>query len=182
MTNVAFDHIEDYRDVETMNAYAEAKEAGKDMDAFLKAVHQQGRDNVRTPIQWDDSEHAGFTNGTPWIKVNPNYKTINAKAVLADPNSTFYYFQKMLKVRKEHSTLVYGDYELIDNNSEVIYAYRRWDENGTYYIYLNFTSDLQTKLPMPNMNQLELVISNYEASSDYDVSLRAWEARIYKVV
>ncbi|MCI5083592.1 MAG: alpha-glucosidase [Saprospiraceae bacterium] len=181
MTNVAFEHIEDYDDIETMNNYREWKEAGKDMDEFMKAVHKQGRDNVRTPVQWDDTEHAGFTSGKPWIKVNPNYKDINAKAVMADPDSVFHYYQKMLAVRKAHSTLVYGDYEVIDQGSEEIYAYRRWDENGNYYIYLNFTSDEQTKLPMPNLGNLELVISNYPEQEGYEVKLRPWEARVYKM-
>lgn len=180
MTNVAFDSFEDYRDVETLNAYRDHLENGKDLSALLKAVHKQGRDNVRTPIQWSGAPHAGFTSGIPWIKVNPNYKDINVEESLADENSIFYYYQRMIKLRKEHLTLVYGDYELLDGNSEHIYAYRRWDEKGTYLILLNFTDELQQVDFIPNSGT-ELLISNYTENALNWNTLRPWEARIYQL-
>ncbi|MEN0005798.1 MAG: alpha-amylase family glycosyl hydrolase, partial [Bacteroidota bacterium] len=181
MTNVAFDSIEDYDDVETRNAYQAYKAAGKDMDKFMKAVHHQSRDNVRTPIQWDATEHAGFTTGTPWIKVNPNYPSINAEAVLADTNSIFYYYQNMLTVRRMHKTLVYGDFELIDQGSDQLFAYRRWDEQGEFFVYLNFSETELRTLPRPQNKYLELVIANYEGAEDHELILRPWEARVYRV-
>lgn len=180
MTNVAFDSLEDYKDVETINTIQQYKAQGRDLDELLKAVHEQGRDNVRTPIHWDDSENAGFTAGTPWIKVNQNYTEINAKKVLADPDSIFYFYQQMLKIRKANPTLIYGDYEQIDGDSEAIYAYRRWDEDGEYYIYLNFTEEPQT-IALPSKS-LELLIGNYTIQPEDTATLRSWEARLYKLV
>src|SRR5690349_5291419 len=114
MTNVAFESIEDYRDVATRNLYREAvEEKGVDPKAALKVVHAKSRDNARTPMQWDDSQHAGFTTVTPWINVNPNYKEINAANALADPNSVFYYYQKLIRLRRENPIIVYGAYDLI---------------------------------------------------------------------
>ncbi len=104
MTNVAFESIDDYRDVETLNMYKEmVNEKGVDPEDMLKILHAKSRDNARTPMQWDDSDQAGFTAGTPWIKVNPNYKEINVAQALADKNSIFYYYQKLLRLRKEKS-------------------------------------------------------------------------------
>jgi oligo-1,6-glucosidase len=182
MTNVAFESIEDYDDVETRNAYKAYKEAGRDMDKFMEAVHKQSRDNVRTPIQWDDTDNAGFTTGTPWIGVNPNYTQINAQAVLADQDSIFYYYQKMLGVRKAHSTLVYGDFELIDQGSDQLFAYRRWDAEGEFFIYLNFSSEELRTLPRPQTKYLDLVIGNYSDAEQHELILRPWEARVYRVI
>ncbi|MDX1665692.1 MAG: alpha-glucosidase [Saprospiraceae bacterium] len=179
MTNVAFESFDDYRDIETKNIYREYKQAGKDLDELLKAVHRQGRDNQRTPMQWDDGEHAGFTDGTPWIKVNPNHKEINVKDALADPDSIFYYYRKMLDLRKAHPTLIYGEYEVIDERSEELYAYRRWDKGGEYFVCLNFTSGDLSGLPLPDNTNLELLISNYPEKGMKNETLRPWEARVY---
>lgn len=176
MTNVAFDSLEDYKDIEIVNAWAEIKEKGGDEAAFLKAVHIQGRDNARTPIQWDASPHAGFTTGTPWIKVNPNYTHINAKAALANPTSIFYYYQKMLQLRKQYSTLIYGDYEDLMPDSEQLYAYRRWDENGEFLVLLNFSDEKMEAFPKPKRDAA-LIIGNYEKEGKV---LKAWEARVYR--
>lgn len=181
MTNVAFDSIDDYDDVETRNAYQAYLEAGKDMDKFMQAVHRQSRDNVRTPIQWDDTENAGFTSGTPWLKVNPNYPAINAEAVLADSDSIFYYYQEMLALRKAHKTLVYGDFELVDGSSEQLFAYRRWDADGEFWVYLNFSEEMLSDWPQPEGKAMELVIGNYADAVEQEGILRAWEARVYRL-
>jgi oligo-1,6-glucosidase len=179
MTNVAFDRFEDYRDVETMNIWTEYREAGKDLDSLLKAVHRQGRDNVRTPMQWDTSPHAGFSSGEPWIKVNPNYTNYNAEQALADEDSIFYYYQKFLQFRKQHSTLIYGDYEQIDQNDEKLYAYRRWDADGEYYVFLNCSNDSLSEVPWPGKS-LQYLIGNY-SPVESGLALKPWEARVYKV-
>lgn len=181
MTNVAFPSIDDYRDLETLNAWREAKEKGEDLDQLLLAVHKQGRDNVRTPIHWDDSPQAGFTTAAePWIKVNPNYPEINAAAVLTNPDSIFYFYQKLLRLRKQYLTWVYGAYEMIDGNHPQLYAYRRWDQDGEFYFYLNFSETELTELPGPPVEEMELIIGNYP---DHEYAhLRAWEARVYRKV
>lgn len=183
MTNVAFDSIDDYRDVETLNLYQEAKDNGEDMEAFMKAIHEKGRDNVRTPMHWDDSKNAGFTTGTPWIKLNPNYPEINVKEALADPNSIFYFYKKMLAFRKEHLTFVYGEYKDLDPTNEQIYAYRRSDENETFLVILNFSSEtVDFNLP-EHYGELELCISNYGGVDEgvlEKVKMMPWEGRIYR--
>ena len=179
MTNVAFDSLDDYKDVETLNTARMYKEQGRDLDELLKAVHKQGRDNVRTPMQWDGSDNAGFTEGEPWIKLNPNYESINAEKVLADPNSIFYFYQKMLKIRKANPTLIYGDYEPINADSEQIFAYKRWDADGAFYVFLNFTEETQT-ISLPANADLELLIGNYENADSGDGNLAPWEARLYR--
>jgi len=186
MTNVAFPSIDDYRDVETLNMYQEAKDRGEDMDAFLKAVHIQGRDNVRTPVQWSDENHAGFTTGTPWIKANPNYPTINAKAVLEDEKSIWYYYQQMLQFRKQHiDVFVYGYYEVIDEPNQQVYAYKRSIEGKTMLVALNFTSENQAfRLPYV-VADLQCLKGNYEEEIQGEegntLQLKPWEARVYLV-
>lgn len=179
MTNVAFPTIDDYRDIETINAWKESEQKGEDLQALLKGIHKQGRDNVRTPVHWNDSPNAGFTTAAePWIKVNPNYPKINAEAVLQQPNSIFYFYQRLLKMRKAHSTWVYGHYEMIDSNNTRLYAYKRWDDEGCYYFYLNFSDEPFSQLPGPDQGEMELIIGNYP--DQQTEHLRPWEARVYR--
>ena len=177
MTNVAFETLEEYDDVEVVNLHQEWKAAGKDTTPLLKAVHQQGRDNARTPIQWDDSKNAGFTTGTPWLKVNPNYQQINVKEALADKDSIFYFYQKMLAFRKTNPTLIYGDFRLLTIESEQVFAYERKDEEGTFLILLNFTDEPLLVANFVNVDSYQLLMHNYTSRSFY---LRPREARIYK--
>jgi oligo-1,6-glucosidase len=194
MTNVAFESIEDYRDVATLNLYKEAvEEKGVDPKQALGVVHARSRDNARTPIQWDGSEQAGFTTGTPWIKVNPNYKEINVSNALADPNSVFYYYKKLIQLRKENPVIVYGSYNLILDShkrsspvDEEIYAFTRTLEGDRLLVILNFsrnspTFDLPENITFSNT---ELLISNYEVDSNEDlhqIILRPYEARVYRL-
>ena len=179
MTNVAFPSIDDYRDIETINAWKEAEEKGENLQALLKGIHKQGRDNVRTPVHWNDSPNAGFTTAAePWIKVNPNYPEINAEAVLQQPNSIFYFYQRLLKMRKTHSTWVYGQYEMIDGNDTRLYAYKRWDDEECYYFYLNFSDEPFSQLPGPDLGEMELIVGNYP--DQQTEHLRPWEARVYR--
>ena len=177
MVNVAFETLEEYDDVEVVNLHKEWKDAGKDTTPLLKAVHQQGRDNARTPIQWDDSPNAGFTSGTPWLKLNPNYTSINVKAALADKNSIFYFYKKMLAFRKTHKTLIYGDFVQYVPASEQLFVYRRWDSEGDFIIVLNFSDDVTNLSDDIPVAEYQLIISNY---NDVHETLRPWEARLYK--
>ena len=177
MTNVAFDKIEDYRDVEILNFYKEAQEQGADLEAFLKAVHVNGRDNVRTPMQWNDKAEAGFTDGEPWIKLNPNYPEINVAAALEDSNSIFYFYQKMLKFRKANPTLIYGSYQDLMPAHKFLFCYARQDEKHTYYILLNFS---ENEVEFEWTEKVELLIGNYELVKGREDWLQPWEGRIVK--
>ncbi len=182
MTNVAFDNIEDYRDVETHNFYKEWIEKGKSHDEFMKILHIQGRDNVRTPIQWDDTEHAGFTTGTPWLKVNPNYNNINVKSALEKKNSIYYHYQKMLLYRKEHPTLIFGAFQEVGQDHQDLFSYYRYDENGLYFIIHNMSEKAYEIPKMSDLKELQLDISNYKVKPEDKLTLKPWESRIYRRV
>lgn len=186
MTNVAFDSLADYRDIETLNMARElVEEQGMDLEAVLAIVHAKSRDNARTPIQWDDSANAGFTTGVPWIKVNPNYPAINVKQALADPNSVFYTYQKLIQLRKSHPIIVYGAYDLILDDDEQIYAFTRTLEDECLLVILNFTPNTPVfNLPAHiTLSDLTLLIGNYEVDPAEDIRqfrLRPFEARVYR--
>jgi glycosidase len=130
-------------------------------------------------MQWDDSPQAGFTTAPePWIKVNPNYPEINVARARRDPDSIYHFYRRLLHLRKEHLTWVYGQYEMIDGNDEQLYAYRRRDEQGEYFVYLNFSEDNLSDLPGPATDQLALLIGNYPDAPEG--TLRPWEARVYR--
>ncbi|KUP26377.1 alpha-glucosidase [Paenibacillus sp. DMB5] len=185
MTNVKFPVLEDYKDIEILNMYREkVTEGGEDHDTILKAIHTKGRDNARTPMQWDDSANAGFTEGTPWLKVNPNYKDINVEQALADPDSVFYYYQKLIALRKENLIMAYGEYELLLPEDEYIYAYTRALDNEKWLVLLNFSDALQTvQLPEELAAVDETIISNYpgEPAAGERDTLRPYEARVYRL-
>ncbi len=187
MTNVAFESIDDYRDVETLNMYKEMVEGkGVAPEDMLNILHAKSRDNARTPVQWDDTKQAGFTAGTPWIKINPNYKKINVAQALADPNSVFYYYQKLIQLRKENPIIVYGNYDLILDSHEEIYAFTRTLENDRLLVILNFSENTpEFNLPENiTYSNSDLLISNYKVDSSDDIhkiTLRPYEARIYRL-
>jgi oligo-1,6-glucosidase len=185
MTNMQFNGIEDCRDVEIHNMYREKViEGNEDHDKVMESIRIKGRDNARTPVQWDDSENAGFTSGTPWLKVNPNYKEINAKNALIDPNSILHYYKELIKRRKEHDIIVYGAYDLILEEDEQIYAYTRTLDNEILLVICNFTEEKASfELPANiRYDAKQLFISNYDVQNDDDISLitlRPYEARVY---
>jgi oligo-1,6-glucosidase len=185
MTNVAFDSIEHYRDIATLNMYRELVEnQGMDAPAVLALIHSASRDNARTPMQWDDSAQAGFTSGRPWIEVNSNYKEINVEQALADPNSIFYYYQKLIQLRQQHPIIVYGTYDLILDDHEAIYAFTRTGEDGRLLVILNFTKATPVfTLPAHiSFAGQELLLGNYEvnaAEGIQELTLRPFEARVY---
>ncbi|MFD1467754.1 alpha-amylase family glycosyl hydrolase [Hymenobacter caeli] len=144
MTNIKFDKIEDYQNIEVRNMYAQLKAEGGDLAQFVEAQKISGRDNGRTPFQWDASAHAGFTTGTPWLKLNPNYAQVNAAAQEKDPNSILNYFRRATAMRRQHPVLVYGRYQLLDADNPHIYVYTRTQGKERVLVVLNFTSDKQT--------------------------------------
>jgi oligo-1,6-glucosidase len=141
MSNIKFDDIKDYRDIETLNWYKLLTSQGVDMKKYIEGWKITARDNSRTPFQWDNSTNAGFTTGTPWLKVNPNYTTINAEAQEKDPNSILNYFRKMIKFRKANPILVYGSYKLLSPDDPKIYAYTRTMDGKQVLVLLNFSKD-----------------------------------------
>jgi len=188
MTNVAFESIEEYRDVATRNMYREAvEEKGVDPQVALKVVHAKSRDNARIPMQWDSTEQAGFTTGTPWINVNPNYKEINVAEALADSNSVFHYYKKLIQLRKENPIIVYGTYDLILATHEEIYAFTRTLDEERLLVILNFSKNTPVfNLPENiSFSSKELLISNYDVDNNEDIhqiTLRPFEARVYRLM
>jgi oligo-1,6-glucosidase len=178
MTNVMLDNWEEIKDIEARNAYQAAKEKGEDVNKLLQAVNKNGRDNARTPMQWNAGTNAGFTGGTPWLKVNPNHTEINVEAALQHPNSIFYHYQKLLCLRKANPTLIYGDYEELYPDDVRLYGYRRWDADGEFYIFLNFSNKAVDHIFLPKDKKVELILSNYDTDP---ILLKPWEARIYRV-
>lgn len=182
MTNVAFESIEDYNDVEIRNAYAEWKEQGKDLDQFLKNVHTNGRDNARTPMHWDDSENAGFTEGSPWLKLNPNHKEINVAAQDHESDSILNFYREMIHLRKAHSELVYCPYKDLDPEHKCVFTYSRKGESSNYLVVLNFSSENLTYRLKQDISSLTVLKSNYpkESHSGLEISLRPWEAILFQ--
>lgn len=177
MTNVQYD-IEDYKDCEIINMYHERLEKGYSKDEIMKSIYAKGRDNARTPMQWDDSANAGFTTGTPWIKVNDNYDKINAKSQVDDPDSIFSCYKKLVQLRKDYQVFVDGKFTLLLEDDENIFAYSRKNEENTMLVVCNF---FDKEIPMPLAKEcegMEVLISNYKDTSDMSV-LRPYEARMY---
>ena len=177
MTNTHFDSIDDCRDIEEINAYQQYVVDHKlvDSETMLRCFDTIARDNARTPVQWNDSPNAGFTTGTPWINVNPNYTEINAEAALADPNSVFYYYQKLISLRHTTPIIVYGTFRPLLESSEVIYAYERELDGKVLTVAANWT-DKEQECTLFNDLGGEELISNYE--SHKDGVLQPYEARV----
>lgn len=181
MTNVAFESIEEYEDIEIRNMWKERTEQGASPAELLRSIHVKGRDNARTPIQWDATEHGGFTTGTPWLKVNPNYPTINVEKALQDPDSIFYYYKQLIALRHQHDLIVYGEYALILEDAPHVYAYTRTYENQTWYIYCSFATE-DTIVPVTH-DSSDRVIGNYNDApnvTDEQLTLRPYEAIVYR--
>ncbi len=148
MTNIGFETIDQYQDIAAINGYKKVKHQGGDVEKYLKDLKVSSRDNGRTPMQWNDSEYAGFSTAKPWLPVNENHKTINVAAQESDPNSVLSYFKKMTQLRKDHPLLVYGDYEIIEPEHPQIYAYTRKLDGKGMLVVLNFSAyDAGIQLP-----------------------------------
>ncbi len=174
MTNVRLP-IEEYRDVEIQNFYRKRLGEGYPQEAIMNSIYAKGRDNARTPMQWDSSSNAGFTGGTPWLTVNPNYTAINAQAELADPDSVFHYYRKLIALRKQYPVFVEGDFTLLEAEHPRLFVYRRAWQGETLLVVCNFSGeDTLWQLPEEWKNA-ELLLSNYPQHSG---TLLPWEAKI----
>ncbi|MBU8733246.1 alpha-glucosidase [Cytobacillus oceanisediminis] len=181
MTNVRFSSIEEYRNIETLNFYKEALNDGWTEDKALESIYAKGRDNARTPMQWDSSEHGGFSDGTPWIKVNPNYKDINVEKAMKDPDSVFHYYKKLIELRQKNEIIVYGRYNLILVQHLEVYAYTRTLGNQILLVLCNFYGGNPEVEPPAYIQEkkFEALIGNYkDIQINRTIKLRPYEAQV----
>ncbi|MGL5296697.1 MAG: glycoside hydrolase family 13 protein [Culicoidibacterales bacterium] len=185
MTGIQFETIAEYNDVETHNMYNERIASGYEQADIMHAIHVKGRDNSRTPMQWDNTKNGGFTKGIPWLTVNPNYENINAAACIEDEHSIFYHYQKLIQLRKELPVMVYGNYTLLTGGSDEVYAYLREDESDTLLVVCNFYGNYTefNFTQRKNYTNEELIMSNYAdvKTEDGTISLRPYEAVVFKL-
>ena len=187
MTNYPFTSIDECRDIESINAYKELIETGKlTREKMIAGIAAKGRDNARTPMQWDDNDNAGFTKGTPWINVNPNYKNINAKAEVADENSVFHYYKKLISLRRNSKwtdVIVYGTYKLLDEDNEKVFSYIRQLEDKKLLIICNMSDEEVNYKDSEQFNGVkETVISNYDGVKlEAEMKLPPWFAAVFEI-
>ena len=173
---------EELRDVDEINFYnfEKAKRGeGADMSDVLEQIQVIGRDNARTPMQWNDSDSAGFTTGKPWIKVNKDYREWNVQKQQETPISVLSFWKTLLKLRKQHTGLVYGIFKMLDRKNEEVYAYTRNDDTNQYLVMCSFSKkEVTWECPI---ERGDLLISNYvvEEDGEQKVKMRPYEARVY---
>ena len=180
MTNVVFPTIDDYRDIETLHMYRDRMAAGYDEVDVMRSIYAKSRDNARTPMQWDTSANAGFTTGTPWMQVNPNYTAINAADEAADGSSVFHYYQTLIRLRKQYPIFSEGDFTLLFADHPALFAYQRRLGDQVMTVLCNFYEEPLT-LPAAQVSTLPLgalLLGNYDAPADA-AHFRPYEARIY---
>ncbi|MFD1359444.1 alpha-glucosidase [Fictibacillus halophilus] len=184
MTNVQFDSIDDYDDVAVKNMYRIKREEGVSHEDIMAVIWASSRDNSRTPMQWNSAENAGFTNGTPWMKVNPNYTEINVEKQEQDKNSILNFYKKMISLKKENEIFTYGTYDLLLEDDKQIYAYTRTLGEEQVVVITNLSkveAEFETEL---SLNSENLLLANEEVAAHGDVtsiSLNPYEARVYRV-
>ena len=180
MTNVPFRTIEEFPDIETQNIYKERLKAGFTKEETMHAIRAKARDNARTPMQWNSTENAGFTEGIPWYRVNPNYTKINVEQARKDPDSIFYHYQKLISLRKENDIMVYGTYYLLFPEDEDLYIYTRTLGTEQWLIVCNFHEKTRT---FRCKQSGQVLLSNYKDTPALDkmTELRPYEAVIYRM-
>lgn len=175
MTNPNFATIEEYRDVESLNAYAELKEKGVSDELIIKILAQKSRDNSRTPVQWDSSKNAGFSTGTPWIDVARNYNEINVEQALADKNSVFYTYQALIALRKNLAVLTDGDYQDLLSQHPSVWAYQRTNATEKLTVVANLSAEKQV-VRLETSGQI--LLNNYQnlAQVENGIELKPYQA------
>jgi oligo-1,6-glucosidase len=177
MTNARFDTIEAFRDIESLNHYAEVVDAGADPEPTLAALRAMSRDNARTPMQWDGSPNAGFTSGEPWIPVNENAGEINAEAAVADPDSVFHHYRRLIALRHTEPVVAHGDFTMLLPDDEHVYAFTRRLGDDELLVLGNFSGE-EVPVELDEAGG-ELVLGNYDAPGEENL-LRPWEARVLR--
>ncbi len=180
MTNAGFTDISQYQDVESINHFRILQEKGLTKSDAYRILQIHSRDNSRTPMQWEKKENGGFTTGTPWIEVNKNYETINARAEQEDQDSIFHYYQKLIELRKQYDVIAYGDFEEVAREHKDVIAYKRHYENETLFVISNFYGKETTLRLSENMNEYEKLLGNYEGVNQIEegLKLRPYETMI----
>jgi oligo-1,6-glucosidase len=184
MTNAPFASIDDFRDIQSRNHYAEAVGTCADPEAVLAALRARGRDNARTPMQWDETENAGFTSGTPWITVNPNHTEINTRAEIADDDSVFHHYRRLIELRRTEPTVAHGDFRMLLSEHDQVYAFTRRHNNTELLVLANFSGEPAT-IEVPDADRwggTELVLANVPEPDELEtwLTLQPWEARIHR--
>lgn len=177
MTNAAYE-IGEYRDIETLNLYRERLEKGFSQKEVMDSIHAKSRDNARTPMQWSDGENAGFTKGKPWIKVNPNYKEINAAQQMEDGDSVFNCYKELIRLRKDYPVFTNGEFRLLLAEDENIFAYTREDQDTQLLVVCNFYGQTINCPLEESIASMKLLIGNYK-DTDQAAILHPYEARMY---
>ena len=180
MSNIKFDRVEQYNDVELLTNYEQVRAKGGDLKRFLEGMKISSRDNGRTPMQWDSTLHGGFGNAKPWLPVNDNYKNINVAVQEGDPNSCLNYFRRMIKLRKENDVLIYGKFTLLDKDNPDVFAYTRELNGKKFLVLLNFKNTLATVKTGIDLSNAKILINNYSTASS-DGTLKPYEAIIYEL-
>lgn len=177
MNNIKFDKVEEYNDIELLTNYAQVKAKGGDLKRFLEGMKISSRDNGRTPMQWDNTQNGGFSTGKPWLKVNPNYLTVNVEAQEKDPQSILNYFRKMVQLRKNEPVLIYGDWHLVDSENPSVFAYTRELNGKKLLVLLNFKEKAATANTGLDLSKAKVLIGNYDTPS-INGQLKPYEAVI----
>lgn len=178
MTNAYFDNIEQYQDVESLNAFKILKQNGMSEDEIYQILQSKSRDNARTPMQWNNHCYAGFSNVEPWIAVNENYHDINVENNLKDLDSVFYYYQKLIKLRKQYSVILQGAYEPLLLDHPTIFAYKRIDQNDEIIVYNHFYDDNQSTITV-DASQYDILLSNVQRNTLEDtIILKPYESLV----
>ncbi|EHU5197594.1 alpha-glucosidase [Vibrio vulnificus] len=185
MTNVAFESLDQYKDIETLNFYKVKTESGVSHQHMMDAIHENSRDNARTPMQWSASQNGGFSQAKPWIEVNPNYPEINVEQALADSDSIFYHYQKLIELRKEHPAIVYGDFTPLFAEHDSVFAYVRSHQDEQLLVINNFSDqDISIALPENLQNkEVNCLIYNYDSLCMLGVtlSLKPYQCYAFKL-
>jgi oligo-1,6-glucosidase len=179
MTNAPWGGIEDFRDIESLNHYAEAIGQGAEPEAVLADLRRIGRDNARTPMQWDASPHAGFTSGTPWLEVNPNHREINAEAARADPHSVFHHYRRLIELRHTEPVVAHGDFTMLLPDDERVYAFTRRLGDVELLVLGNFSGEPAAP-EIPGWEDAEVLVGS--PAPDGGLALTPWEGRVYRRV
>ena len=174
MTNYPFETLDQVEDIESLNYAREALEKGVPMEEIMDSIRVIGRDNARTPMQWDNSKNAGFSTGQPWLAVNPNYQAINVQEALANPDSIFYTYQNLVQIRKENSWLIRADFELLETTDKV-FAYIRKDGDRRFLVVANLSNEEQVFVVEGNVKSV--LIENTLAQEVFEKQILApWDA------
>lgn len=184
MTNATFTSIEEFRDIESLNHYRHALEAGEPPEVVLRNLQAMSRDNARTPMQWDGSANAGFTTGTPWIGVNPNHERVNAEAELADEGSVLHHYRRLIELRHCDPVVAHGTFRMLLAEHPHVYAFTRRLDDVELLVLGNFSSDPQP-VDVPDVETwvtAEVLVGEEEVdlADDAGLTLAPWEGRVYR--